>query len=169
MTDALPGIDVDADTEINEISPLLAGLKNKNPYQIPAGFFEELKTKIPQKEMAPATVIEMPVKKISTFTRNIRRFAIAASVVAILGTAMYQFEFRHGTIQTDPLGALAAISDQDMANYLDSDDIHWTPAISSSTALADFSEGDIHDLLSSVSDSELEQYLPTSDEKGTVN
>lgn len=161
--------DIDADAEINQISPLLAGLKKKNPYQVPEGFFAGLNTLIPQKETTPATVIEMPVKKISTFTRNIRRFAVAASVVALLGTALYQIAFRHGVSQTDPLSGLAAVSDQDMANYLDSDDIHWTPVISSSAALSDFSEGDIHDLLSSVSDSELEQYLPTLDVKGNVN
>jgi hypothetical protein len=166
-TAAIPESDVF--TEINEISPLLAGLKNRNPYQVPAGFFEALKTTIPQQETIPATVTEMPVRKTSVFARNIRRFAVAASVIAILGITCYQFGFLHRTIQTDPLSALAAVSEQDMANYLDSDDIHWTPAISSPTALADFSESDIHDLLSSVSDSELEQYLPISDEKGTVN
>jgi hypothetical protein len=169
INSSLSGIQLDTDTEINEISPLLAGLKNKNPYQVPVGFFEELKIKIPRNETTPATLIEMPAKNTSTFYRNIRRLAVAASIIAVLGTAIYQIAFRHSIIQTDPVSGLAAVSDQDMANYLDSGDIHWTPSISSSTALADFTESDIHDLLSNVSDSELEQYLPTSDKKATVN
>ncbi len=32
--------------EISSMSPLLAGIQKKNPYQVPAGYFETLKTKI---------------------------------------------------------------------------------------------------------------------------
>jgi hypothetical protein len=59
-----------------------------------------------------------------------------------------------------------------MANYLESDDIHWTPGISSSseTASVEFSDSDIHELFSNVSDAELEQYAPSLLlNKGSVN
>jgi hypothetical protein len=71
----------------------------------------------------------------------------------------------------DPINALTAISDQDMANYLNDDDIHWTPGVSSSTetASADFSDIEIHELLSSVPDNELQQYSSLPEQKRSVN
>jgi hypothetical protein len=49
-----------------------------------------------------------------------------------------------------------------MANFLDAEDIHWTPGVSSSsgTASVDFNDNDIHELFSNISDDELEQYVP---------
>jgi hypothetical protein len=175
---------LEAGVEIEEISPLLAGLKNKTPYQVPTGFFEGWNAKIP--DLIPTTtgepivnieetkphVVVMPEKRVSVFSGSVLRYAVAACVIALLGTTIYQFAIRHDNINTqnDPLGGLSAVSDQDMANYLDSDDIHWTPGISSSTVAAEFNENDVHDLLSNVSDSELEQYLPSLPKgKGTVN
>ncbi len=138
--------------EIEEISPLLAGLKNKSTYQVPAGYFESLKTKIPAletKTFAPKT------KRVPVFTLKFIKYAVAACLVALLGTAVFNLTY-HKT--TDPIKDLATVSDQDMANYLDSDDIHWTPGIAASSASLDFSDNDVHALLSTVSDDELEQY-----------
>ena len=72
----------------------------------------------------------------------------------------------------DPINGLTTISDQDIANYLDSDDIHWTPDNTSDlqTSTVDLSDNDIHDLLSSVPDVELEQYsLLLPEQKPSVN
>ena len=56
---------------------------------------------------------------------------------------------------------LTTVSDQDMANYLDADDIHWTPGIRFlETASVEFTDNDIHELFSNVPDEELEQYVP---------
>jgi hypothetical protein len=35
-----------SEEEIESLSPLLGSLKNKNPYSVPAGYFEALKTKV---------------------------------------------------------------------------------------------------------------------------
>jgi hypothetical protein len=154
--------------EISEISPLLAGLKKKNPYQVPVGYFIELKSKAPALETQPVAAKSKPAP---VFNIRFVKYAVAACIVALLGTAIFNLTY-HKT--TDPIKDLTTVSDQDMANYLDSDDIHWTPGIgiasSSETASVDFSENDIHDLLSSVPDDELEQYstlLP--EEKRNVN
>jgi hypothetical protein len=150
--------------EIEEISPLLAGLKNKNTYQVPAGYFESLKTKIPALESKPF----LPKKKQApVFTLKFIKYTVAACLVALLGTAVFNLTY-HKT--TDPIKDLATVSDQDMANYLDSDDIHWTPGITASSASIDISDNDVHDLLSTVSDDELEQYSASlSEEKRNVN
>ena len=101
------------------------------------------------------------------------KYAVAACLVAMLGTTLFNISTH---IESDPILGLAVVSDQDMANYLDSDDIHWTPGLSSATesttdiASVDLNDNDIRDLLSNVPDDELEQYsalLP--EEKGTVN
>ncbi len=150
--------------EISEISPVLAELKNKNPYQVPAGYFEALKTKIPALETSPATV---NLKRTPVFNLKVFKYAVAAGIAALLGTAVFTLNNRK---ISDPIKDLTTISDQDMANYLDSDDIHWTPGLSSSSVSTDFNENDVQDLLSGVPDEELEQYstlLP--DDKRNVN
>ena len=154
----------DAGQEISGISPLLAGLQKKNPYKLPEGYFESWKAKISESA-------NIPSKHVAIGTRaRVIRYAIAASIVTLLGTAVFNLTYHQSII--DPLTGLANVSDQDMANFLDSDDIHWTPGIASATEIAsvDFSDNDIHDLLTNVPDDELEQYsalLPK--EKGTVN
>jgi hypothetical protein len=149
--------------EIAKISPLLAGLQKKNPYNLPTGYFETWKAQIPESEKMPAKLIKMSMRS------RVMRYAAVACIVALLGIAV--FTISNHRKMTDPITDLANVSDQDMANYLDSDDIHWTPGISSAEiALVAFNDNDIHDLLSSVPDDELEQYsalLP--EDKGTVN
>ena len=150
--------------EIEEISPLLAGLKNKSTYQVPTGYFENLKTKIPALESKPLT---SKTKQVPVFTLKFVKYAVAACLIALLGTAIFNLTY-HKTI--DPIKDLVNVSEQDMANYLDSDDIHWTPGIATSSASIDFSENDVHDLLSTVPDDELEKYSATlPEDKRNVN
>jgi len=166
--------------EIGEISPLLAELKDKNPYRVPEGFFETLQVKIPASE--PSKLVAMPIVSKETnadfFPRKrgislplrLIRYAAAACIVALIGITAFNITFHHNIM--DPIVGLANVSDQDMANYLDADDIHWTPGVTSvnETASAEFSDNDIHDLLSSVPDDELEQYSNALQvQKGTVN
>jgi hypothetical protein len=167
--------------EMSEISPLLAGLQKKNPYRLPEGYFESWKAKIPEFESgAPKLVLTAsaeydqpiskpsPTKRVGFSTLRVIRYAAAACIVALLGTAIFNLTYHRN--MTDPLQGLTAVSEQDMANYLDSDDIHWTPGINTETASADFSDNDVHELLSTVPDDELVQYSSTlTDDKGTVN
>jgi hypothetical protein len=176
--------------EIAGISPLLASLQNKNTYQAPAGYLESWKVKFPESESVTsvpffetASTTEAPVISMGTQTdffsslqnnrafnfSKVLKYAVAACLVAMLGTTVFNISTHN---ELDPLLGLTTVSDQDMANYLDSDDIHWTPGITSSseTASVEFNDNDIHELLSSVPDDELEQYYPAlPEEKGTVN
>jgi hypothetical protein len=172
--------------ETIEISPLLAGLRKINPYQVPEGYFENIITKIPALEdsdpkqaqietNSPAFDLiilpdkDIPGKKtgrISTLSR-ITKYAVAASLVALLGIAIFNVTNRN---LADPLHGLTTVSDQDMANYLDADDIHWTPGPAPETASVEYSDNDIHNLFSNISDVELEQYHPELPfEKGKAN
>jgi hypothetical protein len=158
--------------EIAEVSPLLAGLKNKNPYQVPIGYFQNLNTSVRIAEDIPSKLVAAPgfnrIKKISIPMRIVR-YAAAACIIGMIGITT--FNLTHHQI-ADPIKGLTTVSDQDMANYLDIDDVHWTPDNTSSleTSTVNLSDNDIHDLLSSVPDVELEQYsLLLPEQKPSVN
>ena len=163
---------ISAPEEIAEISPLLAGLKNKNPYQVPAGYFEGLDTKARVAENTAPKLVSLPrqnkTKKISIPMRIVR-YATAACIVGMIGITTFNLTHHQ---RTDPINGLTTISDQDMANFLDADDVHWTPDNPSAmeTSTVNLSDNDIHDLLGTVPDVELEQYsLLLPEQKPSVN
>jgi hypothetical protein len=181
-----PLVERDSLIETSEISPLLAGLQKINPYQIPKGYFENIITKIPALENSGSNLAQIetyspafdltPIRdedtrrkktgRISTISR-ITKYAVAASLVALLGITIFNVTNRN---LPDPLHALTTVSDQDMANYLDAGDIHWTPGPAPETASVEYSDNDIHTLFSNISDVELEQYHPELPfEKGKAN
>lgn len=184
--------DISSPQEMIEISPLLAGLQHRATYQVPEGYFESLNTMISDSgvlyenasltpEFAPVVQIssgkianiypetkDSGKNKVFNFSR-VLKYSVAACVIALLGLTLFNLNHRN---VTDPINGLTTVSDQDMANYLDADDIHWTPGVSSTseTASVEFSDNDIHELFSNVSDDELEQYVPSLPlNKGTVN
>ena len=63
-----------SEEEIESLSPLLSSLKNKNPYTVPAGYFESLETKGEKKE----------AKVISITRHRWYRLAIAAVVIGVV-------------------------------------------------------------------------------------
>jgi hypothetical protein len=163
---------VSSQEEIAEISPLLAGLQNKNPYHVPNGYFQKLNTTIhsPEKSQSELfTISDLNKTKRISIPMKIVRYAAAACIVGMIGITT--FNLTHHQI-SDPINGLTTVSDQDMANYLDVDDVHWTPdnptSLESSTVT--LSDNDIHDLLGSVPDVELEQYsLLLPEQKPSVN
>jgi hypothetical protein len=164
--------DTSATVEIAELSPLLAGLKNKNTYEVPSGYFENLNTKIRGSEILSPKFTIVPQtnksKKISIPMRIVR-YAAAACIVGMIGITT--FNLTHHQI-LDPIKGLTTVSDQDMANYLDVHDVHWAPDNSSDlqNSTVNLNDNDIHDLLGSVPDVELEQYsLLLPDQKPSVN
>ncbi len=172
--------EISASAEIAGLSPLLAGIQKAGTYQVPGGFFENLKAVIPDSEKVSNKLVAIPPvtsqnsRAISMPVRFIR-YAAAACIVGLIGIVTFNMAGRQ-TI-TDPIKGLTTVSDQDMANYLDADDVHWVPGLGQSaevpatqTASAEFSLSDIRDLMSSVPDDELEQYSSSlPEEKRNVN
>jgi hypothetical protein len=161
-----------APEEIAEISPLLAELKNKNPYRVPAGYFEHQNFNNLVTEIVPTKLTVAPQsnksKKVSIPMRIVR-YAAAACIVGMIG--IFTFNIKHNQI-VDPITGLTTISDQAIANYLDSHDVHWAPENPSAmeTSTVNLTDNDIHDLLGSVPDAELEQYsLLLPEQKPSVN
>jgi hypothetical protein len=163
---------ISAPEEIAEISPLLASLQNKNPYKVASQYFENHDTRSPGTEFIPAKLAAIAglnkSKKLSIPMRIVR-YAAAACIVGLIGITT--FNLTHHQI-ADPINGLTTVSDQDMANYLDADDVHWAPDNTSAleTSTATLSDNDIHDLLGSVPDVELQQYsLLLPEQKPSVN
>jgi len=175
--------------EIAEISSLLAGLQHKNPYQVPEGYFDKIYGQLPMAERATGGQNErtIPIRQAEEWSEmqemsavqstpvipfsRIIKYSVAACIVILLGINLITFSY-HSLPFSDPISGLKSVSDQDMANYLDNYDVHWTPGLGngSETASVELSDNDIHELFSNVGDEELEQYMPPlSEEKGTVN
>jgi hypothetical protein len=144
----------DPDSELASLSPSLAGLERKTPYQVPGDYFNEFRANTPSFPQPKAKLIHLHSRK------RILKYAVAAAVTGVIVTAaFFTFHNTNGD-PLNPLNSLANISNQEMANYLENHDVHWAPGTSAQTISAEFNDNDISDLLSNVSDSELEQYLP---------
>ncbi|HEY4155774.1 MAG TPA: hypothetical protein VGM24_10115 [Puia sp.] len=151
------------DTELSALSPLLAGIERRTPYRVPDQYFNEFSAQTASSAKPKASIIAL-----RSGSRSWMRYAAAAILTGAIATATF-FSF-HKT-NSDPLSGLNKMSDQEMASYLENQDVHWAPGTSTTpTASIDFDDNDISDLLSNVSDAELEQYLPDLPvKKRTIN
>jgi hypothetical protein len=149
--------------ELEDTPAVLGGLKEKETYQVPEGYFDSLPGKVLQQVspgIRPARVVSMTRRK------TWMRYAVAAAVVGIVltGSLLYfNRGGRGGSTVEDPAAGLVKVSDQEIVNYLENE---YIPLSGSSTpgngaaiaSIDDFSDNDIREMMSDVSDKELEQY-----------
>jgi hypothetical protein len=144
--------------ELQHISPLMDNLRHKQTYQVPAGYFENLAGNILDKiknQRQPAKVIPMG--------RKIMRHAVAAAVAGIIVIAGWFF-FNSPVTPTNVAGVEkisedAKVSDEEMTKFLENETV--TAAVQTSFDNADMNEADVKEMLTDVSDDELQQYLTT--------
>ncbi|HTQ29266.1 MAG TPA: hypothetical protein VMI35_14105 [Puia sp.] len=146
--------------ELEDGSALLTDLKEKNPYTVPAGYFEQLPGQILQRvqpDQQPAKVVTMKPRRMWL------RYAAAAMLAGLVvaGSLLYVNRAKPGV--EDPAAGLVKVSDQEILNYMETDANPFTgsAAVNSGTTVAsidDLSDNDIRDMMSDVSDKELEQY-----------
>jgi hypothetical protein len=110
------------DDELNELSPLLAGISKHNLYEVPAGYFESFKVQ-PYKSVSDSKVVSM-------FSRKIFIQYAAAAVVFVLIAFGINFFSNQNNITNDTTivpksltddqfnNELAQISDDEIINYL---------------------------------------------------
>lgn len=77
--------------ELENISPLLNGLKKETPYSVPKGYFENLTTEINKPK----------AKVISITHRRWFRYTAAAVVVGIIATSAFLFQNKKSSIDID--------------------------------------------------------------------
>ena len=145
--------------ELQHISPLMDSLKHKNVYQIPEGYFDNLAGNILDKikSRQPAKVVSMGHK--------VMRYAVAAAIVGVMAIGGWMY-FNNAAPTEQPLAAIEKLSDdsgvseQEMSNYLENETL--TVAISTPIETEeDMDAADVKEMLSDVSEDELQQYLTT--------
>jgi adenylate kinase len=145
---------VNDELESENLSPLMRGLRNKNVYETPVGYFE----KLPEILLHKIRNRPEPAKVIS-FRKSWLKYAVAAAVTGlILTVGIFTFNKPHSAVATDPLTGLTTVSDQEITNYLENQDLLLAETAANSTAILDFNDNDVKDLMSEVSDDELQQY-----------
>jgi len=145
--------------ELENLSPMMSSLRNKQPYTVPVGYFDGLVENVlfrlkTEEKNQPAKVVAFKKR------RQWLRYAVAAAVAGVILTfGIIKFN-RQTTVQIDdPSSGLSKISDQEILNYMQDQDIPLAQAANNNTASLDFSDNDIKDMLGDISDSELQQYL----------
>lgn len=172
-----------AKDELQTLSPLLGGLSKKNPYQVPDGYFGtsqllmELKNKpaysVPEgyfeqfaTKMLDKVRERQPAKVVSMNTgRKFMRYAAAAVVAGVMAVAGW-FYFANtpgvkGNVAgVEQLSEDNKISDEEISRYLETE----TLPLATAAVLPgneEMNASDIREMLSDVSDDELQQYLTT--------
>ena len=150
--------------ELEEIEPFLAGISRANPYTVPTGYFDTFQVSLTTKEE------KAPVIKMSRRPARWITYAAAAVITGVIATSIVLFADKDDTVSPSKYtAALAKVSDNDLADYLDnaSTDIDVTPASNTNTTN---STGLYQQLLNNVSDNDIQQYLNennNSDEKNS--
>jgi len=161
----------------SELAPILAGLQDKPLYEVPQGYFDGLAGEIAAKLKQPAStpmersspaMVERPAPaKVITMGRNrvwwkYSAAAVVAALVLTIGWLRLQVPGHTGNGGTvDIANSLIKVSDQDIQNYPDSDNINTPLAetVTNSTATLDMDDSDVKSLLGDVPDGELKQYM----------
>jgi hypothetical protein len=143
--------------ELEKGSDLLAGLRNAETYQPPEKYFEELPGLLlgrARETKSPARVVPLHRRK-----PNWLRYGVAASLAGIVltGSLLWFNPPASRNSSGAPVANLSAVSDQEIQNYLDSENVPLGDV--NTLAMGDPNENEGKDLLGDVSDEELQQYL----------
>ena len=150
--------------ELENFSPLMSSLKHINAYKVPENYFQQL----------PHEVLHMarkqPTKVVSLFARKkILRYAAAAIVTGVLVvSSFFFFNGNQSSNIANPVADIQRVSDEEIINYLDYQDITAIDA-GTSSASSDINVEDLKEMLTDIPDEELQQYLSQySDTKQAV-
>ena len=147
--------------ELENLSPMMADLRNKNPYSTPLGYFEQLPNSILSRV---GTEIRPAGRVISISSRKTwLKFAAAAIFIGFISTvSFFALNIKTAVPNTDPIASLSKVSDDEMVNYLQNQELAIPDSTLANSPLAtiDLSSGnDAVDLLSNITDDELQQYV----------
>ncbi len=161
--------ELDKNDPLEVLSPLMNGLKNKQAYTVPEGYFDTLvPTLLARVNREGAKVVSMNRGRIRVWMK----YAVAAALTGLLVTAgirVYHHDEKPPVAsgESNMTNNLAKISDQEILNYLENQNEQNEPlseAGTNSTATLDINDSDVKDFLGGVPDAELQQY---SDEHGS--
>jgi hypothetical protein len=155
--------------ELENLSPLMTGMRDKTVYRAPEGYFDGLSVTILAKlglgaKAAPVISMDAPngggARRLNT--RKWFRYSAAAIAAGLILTMGWLGLHRPST----PAGGgelaakLSKVSDQEILNYLENQNIPLAETMSNTTAAAvDFNDADVKNMLGNVPEDELNQYL----------
>ena len=185
-----------AKEELARLSPLLAEISRKVPYQAPEGYFEELSPVLPilaevrekplysvpegyfsglaaniLSKVSPAKENE-PARVISMRRRSLWKYSAAAVVAGLIFTIgwlrLHTPTGSHSAQKVDVARNLVKVSDQDLQSFLDDQNGNSLSSAEpvNSTATLDITDSDVKSLLGDVPDGELKSYM---EEHGGAN
>ncbi len=165
--------------ELENLSSLMTGLRDKTVYRTPEGYFDGLSDTILARLRVPARlapVIPMDAHKRGAVTRRLstrkwfRYSAAAVTAGLILTMGWLGLHNPAPSAGGNELSAsLSTVSDQEILNYLENQNIPLSETMSTSTAAAvEFNDADVKNILGNVPDEELNQYLDDSGSKDPV-
>ena len=79
----------DVSVEVNEISPMIAGIKNKETFTVPAQYFDQLTFLCKQKQTAKIIAVDKP--------RSFFKYAAAAMITGLLGLGIVNIFYDDNT------------------------------------------------------------------------
>jgi hypothetical protein len=160
-----------ADEEIMAISPLLAGLKNKQAFSVPDGYFEQL-AGAASADITNKSHTTAPVYSIGRGNRWIR-YAAAAIVTGAIGIGAFFFTNRHSAAGDETVAqnvspaassGLKDISDAVLSDYLadmpenQNTIVDSADAVFYNTAFTDISDKDLASMIQEIPDDDLFSY-----------
>ncbi|HXB43885.1 MAG TPA: hypothetical protein VNV85_07500 [Puia sp.] len=148
--------------ELENLSGVMNGLKDINVFQTPVGYFENFSTEVLNKiQSQPQEAKVISIRK----TKSWLRYAAAAAVIGVIATsALFIFNNTSkisGYAKIDDkqlVDSLKNANDEDILSYMQS---HNVPLVDTSNSIAslDLNDNDADDMLTDVSDNELQQYV----------
>jgi hypothetical protein len=152
-----------------ELTPILAGLQHKSLYAVPEGYFDGLADKIVAKVNRPVDAVAKgpaEAKVVSMGSRKSWWRYSAAAVVAALVLTIGWLRLHRSPLPGENIAktvnvadGLVKLSDQDLQNYLETDNVPLAETVTNSTATLDMDDIDVNGLLGDVPDGELKQYM----------
>ena len=138
----------------------LEGLHQQPSYQVPAGYFdafgEKLLGKLPLARKAAKILV-------LGYNKPWLRVAAAAALTGILVTIGFFTLTRQQAAGTDPATAMTRLSDQEIVNYIETQDIPLAEATGNGAAVApapvELNETDMKEMFHEVPDQDLRDYI----------
>jgi hypothetical protein len=161
--------------ELENLPSLINGLQDKPAYQAPEGYFDRFAgtvlAKLKEEQYGRAVVSPGRPATVISINRvgKVWKYAAAAVMAGLILTGGWLGFHNPGHPEpaasndlarsTDLSQGLAQVSDQEIVNYLDNQNIPLAETMTNSTATLDINDADVKSILGNVSDDELKQYM----------
>lgn len=143
---------------LENLSPMMQELKAKQAFTVPDGYFQQFPQQMLEKvpSVSGATVVSM--RKKSSWIQ----YAVAACFLGVLAIAGWFYTHQTTVNSLTEVAKvekeMKALKDDEIEQYINAAQSNYEPA-TAMVAAAELKQDDIKDMISDISDEELEQYL----------